>query len=94
MKQLTILLGIALYCQPATAQVKQPTTDKPTEMKVVTQVQTTIGTIALTGFNFELGKQSLADWTKEGTAFNNQPTYGHNVVIRREMDNPQNPFRV
>jgi hypothetical protein len=94
MKHLTILLGIALYCQPATAQVKQPTTDKPPEMKVVTQVQTTIGTIALTGFNFELGKQSLAEWTKEGTAFNNQPTYGHNVVIRREMDNPQNPFRV
>lgn len=63
-------------------------------MQVVTQVQQVIGTIALNGFNFENGKSSLADWTREGTAFNNQPTYGHNVVIRREMDNPQNPFRV
>ena len=68
MKQLTLLLGTALYLFPANAQVTQPPTNKPLEIKVVTQVQQTIGTIAITGFNFENGKQSLADWTREGTA--------------------------
>ena len=94
MKQLPLLLGTALFFLPAAAQVKQPPANKQMEVQVVTQVQQVIGTIALNGFNFENGKLSLAGWTREGTAFNNQPTYGHNVVIRREMDNPQNPFRV
>ena len=94
MKQLTLLLGTAVLLLPVAAQVTPPPTNKPLEIKVVTQVQHTIGTIAINGFNFENGKLSLTDWTREGTAFNNQPTYGHNVIIRREMDNPQNPFRI
>jgi hypothetical protein len=31
-------------------------------------------------WNFE---QGLTGWSKEGTAFNNQPTFGHNIVTQR-----------
>ena len=78
-------------------QTQLPTTTTKTPQTIYTPLPTTplpTGVVAITGFNFEQGKASLSNWTKEGTAFNNQPTYGNNVLVRREMDNPVNPFKV
>ncbi|MGB5029091.1 MAG: hypothetical protein WBO38_11355, partial [Chitinophagaceae bacterium] len=94
MKRISILVILTGFVVPVLSQVKQLPVQKKDEIKVVTTVSQPVGVIAMRGFDFERGKDALADWTKEGTAFNNQPVYGHNVIIRREMDNTYNPFRI
>jgi hypothetical protein len=57
-------------------------------IKPVIPTQPQQNTPLVRGFDFEQGTLSLANWIKEGTAFNNQPTYGHNVnnhSIRRRL---------
>lgn len=68
-------------------------TNQPT-VTMTTMAPSAVGVAAITGFNFELGKISLNDWTREGLAFINQPTYGNNVLVKREMTNTKNPFKV
>ena len=94
MKRISFLAILTGFVVPVLSQVKQLPVQKKDEIKVVTTVSQPVGVIAMRGFDFERGKDALADWTKEGTAFNNQPVYGHNVIIRREMDNTYNPFRI
>lgn len=89
MKQTSVFLTLLAMVGIARAQQ-----DSSMKITAVNRVVQATGTIALTGFNFEQGRPSLDGWLREGTAFNNQPTYGHNVIIRREMDNQKNPFRV
>ncbi len=48
--------------------------------------------LALNGWDFEEGRNALSLWTKTGTAFNNQPTYGNNVTVHREIRNANTPF--
>ncbi len=94
MKKALLLSALTAMVLPGLSQVQQDPAKKQDQLKVVTTVYQPVGIITLPGFNFEKGKSALEDWAREGTAFNNQPAYGHNVVIRREMDNAQNPFRI
>lgn len=86
---------------PIKLNPKKVTEVNPKTTPVTNQTQVTmttmappIGVITITGFNFEKGKISLSDWIREGLAFVNQPTYGNNVLVKREMTNTKNPFRV
>ncbi|MBE2230318.1 MAG: membrane dipeptidase [Chitinophagaceae bacterium] len=67
---------------------------KPITVQAVNTISPGNLTLAHAGFTFEQGAASLTGWQREGNAFATQPTYGHNVTVRREMDNPKNPFRI
>jgi hypothetical protein len=94
MKKAIFFIAITTVATSVFSQVITNPVKKPEDIRQVTPVIQTVGVIAIQGFNFETGKNSLNNWTKEGTAFNNQPVYGNNVAIKREMNNTQNPFRI
>ncbi len=97
MKKLLFFISAAISIMNASSQVKEKEINKQVINKNVINPVTITAELRLPFqpvFDFEQGQTSLASWIKEGTAFNNQPVFGNNVVASREMSNTQNPFRI